>query len=84
MAWYVVGTVSIPNPFFTDQLVDVIFRDSLKILRDPEIGRFERVSTLFSKAIVVLNMLVLYITPAIGGFVVVGQMLVAYGTCTSV
>lgn len=33
MAWYVLGIISVSNPYFTDQFVDVTYRDSLALLK---------------------------------------------------
>lgn len=83
MAWYVVGIVSVSNPYFTDHIVDVTYRNSRALIKDHEMSGLQRFRILFSRAFIAVGMLVFYVTPAMGGFVVVGQMLVAYGTCTS-
>lgn len=83
MAWYVVGIVSVSNPYFTDHLVDVIFHGSRALIKNHEIDTFRRAQILSFRAAWVVGLLIFYVTPAIGGFVVVGQMLIAYGSCTS-
>ncbi|KUL84656.1 hypothetical protein ZTR_06663 [Talaromyces verruculosus] len=84
MAWYVVGTVSVSNPYFTDHLADVTYYNSRVLMeKRHDLSRLERAGILLTRAAGVLGMLIFYVTPAIGGFVVVGQMLIAYGSCTS-
>jgi hypothetical protein len=83
MAWYVVGIVSVSNPYFTDHLVDVTYHDSRALMKNHDISRLQRAQILFMRATGVVGMLIFYVTPAIGGFAVVGQMLIAYGSCTS-
>jgi hypothetical protein len=84
MAWYVVGTVSVSNPYFTDHLADVTYYNSRVLMeKRHDLSRLERAGILLMRAAGVLGMLIFYVTPAIGGFAVVGQMLIAYGSCTS-
>lgn len=83
MAWYVVGIVSVSNPYFTDHLADVTYYNSLLLMKRHDLSRLERAGILLVRAANVVGMLIFFVTPAIGGFAVVGQMLIAYGSCTS-
>lgn len=62
--------------------MDVTYRDSLALLKKNDISRLRRARILSTRAILVIGILILYVTPAIGGFAVAGQMLIAYGSCT--
>ncbi|EEA20222.1 hypothetical protein TMatcc_000206 [Talaromyces marneffei ATCC 18224] len=79
MTWYIVGMVSVSNPYFTDHFVDVVYHRSRRLIKNHGISGKH---ILFLQAPWMVIVLMVLATPAIGGFVVVGQMLIAYGSCT--
>ncbi|KAJ6141272.1 hypothetical protein N7470_010168 [Penicillium chermesinum] len=90
MAWYAVGIVSVSNPFFSDWIVGRGYDRAIEIRSHmKEHSGTNKTSTGFTwirgsifSMISLLGYLALFATPAIGRFVVVGQQLLAYGSCT--
>lgn len=87
MAWYAVGIVSVSNPFFSDFIVERGVWDSVRTIRSLKKNRSGGVGTriwhLVSMATSLAVFVLVFVTPAIGRFAVVGKMLMDYGSCTS-
>lgn len=84
MAWYAVGIVSVQNPYFTDELVEFGYYGTRRIIKArKEFSRYRQARYFVLRLASLMGIFVL-VTPAIGGFAVVGQMLVSYGTCTEI
>ncbi|CEJ61565.1 hypothetical protein PMG11_10095 [Penicillium brasilianum] len=82
MAWYAVGIVSVQNPYFTDEMIEFGYYGTRLIIETrKDYSRLVQARYFFLRLASLLPV-VLPIAPAIGGFVVVGQMLVSYGSCT--
>lgn len=82
MAWYAVGIVSVQNPYYTDEIIEFGYYGTRRIIETRKDYSRLRQARFFFLRLASLLPVVLPITPAIGGFVVVGQMLISYGSCT--
>lgn len=90
MAWYIVGIISVSNPFFSDWIAGHgIMRliEGFRVLKDiPDSKKlFTGLTRLDGPVPVIISLLgylAIFVTPAVGRFVVVGQELLAYGSCT--
>lgn len=83
MAWLAVGTVFVPAPYYqADTFVESAY-STLRVIRDKGYSSGPRALVLFVRLVSKL-LLLAFFTPAIGGFVVVGQVLVDDGSCTGI
>jgi hypothetical protein len=82
MAWYAVGIVSVQNPYYTDEMIEHGYYGTRRFIGERKYYSRLVQARFFFMRLVSLLPVVLPIAPAIGGFVVVGQMLVSYGSCT--
>lgn len=82
MAWYAVGIVSVQNPHYTDEIIEFGYYGTRHIIKTRKDYSRLRQARYFFLRLASLLPVVLPIMPAIGGFVVVGQMLISYGSCT--
>lgn len=82
MAWYAAGIVSVQNPYFTDRLLEFGYYGTRRILETRKDYSRSRQARYFFLRLASLLAVVLPVAPAIGGFAVVGQMLISYGCCT--
>ncbi|OJJ42170.1 hypothetical protein ASPZODRAFT_137444 [Penicilliopsis zonata CBS 506.65] len=88
LAWYIVGIISVSNPFFSDWIVEKGMRAAIERLTAFKKNRSSRglvlrVYLLAGLSVSVVGFFLIFGTPAIGRLVVVAQMLMAYGNCTS-
>jgi hypothetical protein len=82
MAWYAVGIVSVQNPWYTDRMIELGYYGTRGFIEERrEYSRLYQAWFFLFRLISILPV-VLPIVPAVGGFVVVGQMLISYGSCT--
>jgi hypothetical protein len=82
MAWYAVGIVSVQNPYYTDEIVEFGYYGTRRLIETrKEYSRARQARYIFLRLASLLTV-VLPLVPAAGGFAVVGQMLISYGSCT--
>ena len=82
MSWYAAGIVSVQNPYFTDEVIEYSYYGTRRLIETWHgYSRVRQASYVFQRLASSLTVLV-PLAPAIGGFVVVGQMLISYGSCT--